>query len=158
MNAVWITVVEVFKKIFSSKIFWYGLAILGVWLLVKKFFFGNSKSDVVSYIPESELPDKTDEFKLWAKRIGYPMAEKLGGYLNTWHIHNFDLDVWIYEMSKYNDNQLIYVMNTYNQLYYSNNKGTLEKDLADVTYFWVNPVPASRRDDLVLRLQKLSTK
>ncbi|MFC0182560.1 hypothetical protein SAMN04515674_101516 [Pseudarcicella hirudinis] len=83
------------------------------------------------------------------------MVDKLGSYLSTWHFTNGTLNDYILEIEKYNDNQLIYVINGYNQLYYSNNKGSLAKDLDDVSYYTpLSPI----RDNLVKRIKTLELK
>lgn len=152
LNTIW----GVLTKIFSSKIFWYAAAGITGFLLLKKYVFKqNAVPEVLGYSPALALPDQSDSFKTWIRTTGQIMVDKLGSYLSTWHLTNGTLNDYILEIEKYNDNQLIYIINGYNQLYYSNNKGSLAKDLEDISYY--TPL-FTIRDNLVKRIRTLELK
>ena len=152
---MWTVIKSVFSRLFSSQLFWWILVALGAIYGIRKFLNLNPRPDVVGYLPEATLPDKSTEFQKWTVEKGLPMVVKLDEYLSTWHFTNVGLEALMYGLTKYTDNQMIFIINNYEQNHYSKRKGTLDKDLKDITYI---QIPKSYRDDIVNRITKLKNR
>ena len=109
----------------------------------------------VPYPPESTTPiQEADKIK-WIDSFGAALVQELGEFFNVWHLTNVRLNTLIVtKLKPLKDWQLVYLNNGYNANYYTQGKGSLIKDLLDVSYVGADGV----RQDIVNRLRILGAK
>jgi len=111
--------------------------------------------ETVPYPPESSTPFQEAEKIKWIDSFGAALVEELGAFLSTWHLTNVSLNtLLVNKLKPLKDWQLVYINNGYNANYYTQGKGSLIKDLLDVSYVGADGV----RQDIVNRLRKLGAK
>ena len=150
------------KQIWLKYFKWIVGLILLILGLVGYWIYGRGKKDTlakiptaVPYPPESTTPIQEGEKRIWIDTFGAALMQELGEYLSKWHLTNVGLNSLIVnKLNPLKDWQLVYINNSYNANYYTQGKGSLVKDLLDVSYVGADGV----RQDIVNRLRKLGAK
>lgn len=156
------SVLSVGKQIWLKYFKWIIVGIIGLILFLGYWIYTRGKKDTLAkipanipYPPESTTPQQDLEKRKWIDTVGSALVQELGEYLNTWHLTNFKLNsILVNKLKPLKDWQLVYINNGYNANYYTQGKGSLVKDLADVFYIGADGV----RNDIVERLRKLGAK
>jgi hypothetical protein len=109
----------------------------------------------VPYPPTTGIPSQDKAQVNWVDTKGTAIVLKLGNYLREWHLTNIGINtIIVNDLRPLADWQLVYINEAYNRNYFTQGKGSLVKDLLDITYVGLDGV----RNDIVIRLQKLGAK
>lgn len=150
------------KQIWLKYFKWIVGLIIGIAVALGYWIYIRGKKDTLAkipasipYPPEATTPIQDAAKRKWIDTVGASLVEELGAYLTTWHLFNFKLNsIIVNQLNPLKDWQLVYVANGYDANFYSKGKGSLVKDLLDVSYVGADGV----RQDIVKRLQKLGAK
>lgn len=156
------TNVSLGKQIWLKYFRWIVVAVLFVLGLIGYLLYNRGTKDTLAKLPQSVpyppatgLPSQDKAQINWVDTKGINLVLKLGTYLKDWHITNIGINtIIVNDLRPLADWQLVYINEGYNRNYFSQGKGSLVKDLLDISYVGADGV----RNDIVSRLQKLGAK